>query len=130
MKHEVRDNDVELFGGSEPEHVALLEINPVRKAKNPRVLFRLVEAGPFEAGVLERVNPSYPRVPVELCTDTAQEGKVADVFSIKAAIQLVSWLAFGSGIIVIICMRETKKQDDKAVIIITSYRKMFLTIEK
>jgi uncharacterized protein len=70
MKHEVRDNDVELFCGSEPKHVALLEINPVRKAKNPRVLFRLVEAGPFEAGVLERVNPSYPRVPVELCTDS------------------------------------------------------------
>jgi MFS family permease len=36
-------------------------------------------------------------------------GFVADVFSINAAIQLVSWLAFGSGIIVIICMRETKK---------------------
>ena len=36
-------------------------------------------------------------------------GFVADVFSINAAIQLVSWLAFGSEIIVIICMRETKK---------------------
>jgi hypothetical protein len=36
-------------------------------------------------------------------------GFVADVFSINAAIQLVTWLAFGSGIIVIICMRETKK---------------------
>ena len=37
-------------------------------------------------------------------------GFVADVFSINAAIQLVSWLAFGSGIIVIICMKETKKK--------------------
>jgi hypothetical protein len=37
-------------------------------------------------------------------------GFVADVFSINFAIQLVSWLAFASGIIVILCMRETKKR--------------------
>jgi MFS family permease len=37
-------------------------------------------------------------------------GFVADVFSINSAIQLVSWLAFASGIIVFICMRETKKR--------------------
>jgi MFS family permease len=37
-------------------------------------------------------------------------GFIADSFSINAAIQLVSMLAFASGIIVIICMRETKKR--------------------
>jgi MFS family permease len=37
-------------------------------------------------------------------------GFIADVFSINAAIQLVSWLALASGIIVIICMRETKRK--------------------
>jgi MFS family permease len=37
-------------------------------------------------------------------------GFLADVFSINFAIQLVSWLAFASGIIVFICMRETKKR--------------------
>ena len=57
--------------------VAPLEINSVREAKNPRVLFRLLEAGPFEAGMLECVNPSYPRVLVEFSTDTAQESKAA-----------------------------------------------------
>ena len=77
MKHEVRDDDVVFFGGCEPEHVTTLESNPVREAKYPRVLFRLLWAGPFEARVLERVNPSYPRVLVEFSTDTAQESKAA-----------------------------------------------------
>ena len=70
MKHEVRDDDVVFFGGCEPEHVTTLESNPVREAKYPRVLFCLLWAGPFEARVLERVNPSYPRVLVEFSTDT------------------------------------------------------------
>jgi len=73
MKHKVRDEDVELFGGCKAEHVAPLEINPVQEAKNPSVLFRPLGAGPFEAGVLERVNPSYLRVLVEISTDTTQE---------------------------------------------------------
>ena len=77
MKHEVRDDDVEFFGGCEPEHVATLEINPVREAKNPRVLFRPLGAGPFEAGALERVNPIYHGVLVEFSTDTAQESEAA-----------------------------------------------------
>jgi len=44
MKHEVRDDDVDLFGGCEPKHVDLLEINPVREAKNSRILFSPLEA--------------------------------------------------------------------------------------
>ena len=39
-------------------------------------------------------------------------GFVADVFSINSAIELISWLAFASGIIVIICMKETNKRKD------------------
>ena len=77
MKHEVRDDDVKPFGWSEPEHVALLEINPVQEAKNPSVLFRPLRAGPFEAGMLERVNPSYLGVLVEISTDTTQESEAA-----------------------------------------------------
>ncbi len=77
MKHEVRDDDVELFCWHELEYVALLEINPVQEAKDPRVLFCLLEAGPFEAGVLESVNPSYLGVRVEFSTNTAQEAKAA-----------------------------------------------------
>ena len=75
MKHEVRDDDVELFGGREPKHISLLEINPLQEAENPRVHFRPLEAGPFEAGMLERVNPSYVCVIVEFSTDTTQESK-------------------------------------------------------
>ncbi len=77
MKHKVRDEDVELFGGCKAEHVAPLEINPVQEAKNPSVLFRPLGAGPFEAGVLERVNPSYLRVLIEISTDTTQESEAA-----------------------------------------------------
>ena len=72
---EIRDDDVVFFGGCEPEYVTTLEINPVREAKYPRILFRLLWARPFEADMLESVNPSYPRVPVEFSTDTAQESK-------------------------------------------------------
>src|SRR6266487_78708 len=78
MKHKVRDEDVELFGEYKAEHVAPLEINPVQEAKNPSVLFRPLGAGPFEAGVLERVNPSYLlRVLIEISTDTTQESQAA-----------------------------------------------------
>ena len=77
MKHEVRDDDVQLFCGSELEYIALLEINPVRKAKNPCVLFCPLEAGPYETGVLERVKASYPRVLVEFSSSTTQESEAA-----------------------------------------------------
>src|SRR5919109_2269746 len=77
MKHKVRDDEVELFGWREPEHVAPFEINSVRKAKDPRVLICPLEARPFKAGVLERVNPSYLGVPIEFSTNTAQEAKAA-----------------------------------------------------
>lgn len=75
MKHEVRDDNVEPFGWGECEYVAILEINPVRVAKNLRVLFRPLETGAFEAGVLERINPGNPRVLVEFSADTTQESE-------------------------------------------------------
>src|SRR6266487_5122405 len=77
MKHKVRDEDVELFGEYKAEHVAPLEINPVQEAKNPSVLFRPLGAGPFEAGVLECVNPNYLRVLIEISTDSTQESQAA-----------------------------------------------------
>ena len=77
VKHKVRDDDVELFGRSEPEHIALLEINPVQEAKYLHVLFRPLGVGTFEAGMIERVNSRYPGVLVEFSTDTAQESKAA-----------------------------------------------------
>ena len=36
-------------------------------------------------------------------------GFIADLFSINAAIQFVSWIAFASGITVIIFMQETRR---------------------
>jgi hypothetical protein len=59
MENEVRDYDIKLFGWHEPKHVALLKINPIREAKNTRVLFNFLEAGFFEAGMLKCVNTSY-----------------------------------------------------------------------
>jgi hypothetical protein len=57
MKHEIRDDDIKLFGRCESEHIAILEINPIRKAKDARVLFCPLEAGLFR---LECLNVSMP----------------------------------------------------------------------
>ena len=60
-----------------------LNTSPLLKSilsKKPRILafsFALSGAGPFEAGVLERVNPSYLRVLIEISTDTTQESQAA-----------------------------------------------------
>ena len=37
-------------------------------------------------------------------------GLIADTFSLNAAIQSVAWIAFGSGIFVLLVMRETMKK--------------------
>src|SRR5581483_11258366 len=75
MKHEIRDYDVKLFSGSEPKYVALLKINSVRETKNSCILFRLLDAGLFEACMFKCVNPSYLRILIEFSTDAAQESK-------------------------------------------------------
>lgn len=75
VKYEIRDYDVELFGGVKSKHIFFLEINPIGEAMNTCILIRLLGAGLFDAGMLKRVNSSYPRIIVEFSTDTAQESK-------------------------------------------------------
>jgi MFS family permease len=38
-------------------------------------------------------------------------GFIADIFNLSIAIQSVTWVALGSGIFVLVVMRETKKKD-------------------
>lgn len=71
IKNQIRDNDVELLCQFESKHVGFLEINSVREAKNVCVLSRPPEAGPFEAGMLERVDSGYPCVIIEFNIHTA-----------------------------------------------------------
>jgi hypothetical protein len=37
-------------------------------------------------------------------------GSIADIFNLSIAIQSVAWVALGSGIFVLVVMRETKKK--------------------
>lgn len=73
MKQEVRDNDVEFFGGCEPEHIVISEFNPIREAKNLRILFRSLWTGPLEAIMLKGINPNNTCVLIKFSTDAAQE---------------------------------------------------------